>query len=602
MFSLNPIPRQRVSLDRPVLVQMTICLGPALILVSLAQRTLAASWLYGAVLIMFGYSLFRKEHVRFATLIVGLIPVLMLLRTDFFYNLLIVLLIVASAYWIFSAPKDGYALWANLVLRFLVLASIGYWITSYWLTGDYSSNFRVLELVGTVCLIFLLGGSHRHLTTAMAGITFSALSICLALLPYGERLGMADLGGNRLGNPITLGVALALAVTLSIADRGRWLSFGGGWYRIALGVISAAFLLLTTSRGAWAVAIGNILMLMFLGRRQRFATVGLLLVLGLSVPIIMASQRGEYLEMGVLRTLPIDRSWTQISSGRSDQWLLFPLVFNDSPFWGYGPGLGQTEYATYSLRDPRVEYRPGEKADWHSLYLQLGVEGGLIGLLTLALLIVPLLFSGLQHLRATGEIVPLLGVVGFLIVAASVSGMDAISGVFLGLGFMSTRFSAHRLRQFVKLEPQVRTLPLTRKRARRFLPRLMSIDATTMGQTWGSANWLWELPEKWELSWMMFREQEPVGFIVASRKESALHIHRFAIAQHDRDRGLGTQLLGVAVRHGVTRGCQTITLKVDSQNEAALRFYQRLGFKVLGSSGENLAMVADADEIISCAG
>ncbi|HSE21519.1 MAG TPA: GNAT family N-acetyltransferase [Pyrinomonadaceae bacterium] len=578
---------------------MAICALPTALLVGLAQRTLAGTLLYLSVLIMVGRCVLRREHVRLGVVVLGLIPWLMLLRNDFSYNLLIVLLVAVPAFWCLIVPHDVAALWANFRIRLLLILSVVYWLISFFLTGDYSVNLRALELTSAVCVIFLLSGSYRHLLTALVGLSLSTLSICVALLPYGERLGMASVDGHRLGNPITLGIPLALVVTLAIADQGRLLSFAGRGYRIALGVVAGAFLLITTSRGAWAVAAGNLVVLMFLGKRQRLATVGLLVAVALSVPLIMATQRGVYLEQGIRRTLPTDRTLTQLSSGRSDQWLLFPRLFSDSPFWGYGPGLGQTQYAKYSLLDHRVEYKPGELADWHSLYLQLGVDAGLIGLFSLALIAIPLLWCCLRYLRVTGQIVPLLGVTGFLIVAASVSAMDAVSGVFLGLAFLSTKEPSLRFGEASALDLRPSVVPLTRPRVRRYLNGLMRVDATTMGDPWGPAQWMLDLPEKWRLSWCLLRANEPIGFVIATKKESSLHIHRLAIAEHERDSGLGKQLLGLAARRGQVRGCHSITLKVDKDNKGAIRFYHRLGFRSSESSGNNLAMFADSEAIAS---
>lgn len=602
MTLFRAFPRLRVPLDRVALVQMGICALPAMLLVTFAQRTWGGSYLYLTLFVMLGHCVLRGEHARFGTLVMGLIPVLMLLRTDFYYNILIALLVAIQAFWLVIAPRDVAALWTNPRMKLMLILTIGYWVLSFGLTGDYNANLRIIELAATICAVFLLANSRRHLLTALVGISLSALLICIALLQYGERLGMASIAGHRIGNPITLGVALALAVTLSIADRGKWLSFTGEAYRVLFGVTAAAFLLLTTSRGAWVVAAGNVIVLICLRRRERVASIALLVLLTFSLPLILVTQRGVYFEQGLQRTVSTDRSLTQISSGRSDQWLLFPRVFSESPLWGYGPGLGQEQYAKYSLLDHRIEYRPGEKADWHSLYLQVGVDGGLIGLCCLALIVIPLLSGCVHHLRATGEIVPLLGVVGFLLVASSVSAMDAISGVFLGLGFLSTKTVIERIDEHEEVALRVRILPLTRHRAVRYLNRLINVDATTIGETWGPRQWLLDLPQKWELSWLLLAGHLPLGFLIASRKESVMHIHRLATSATERNRGFGTRLLGVAARHGRAKGCLSVTLKVAERNEGAIRFYQRLGFHISDSSGGNLTMSAPCQDIVERAG
>jgi ribosomal protein S18 acetylase RimI-like enzyme len=388
-------------------------------------------------------------------------------------------------------------------------------------------------------------------------------------------------------------------VILSIADRGKWLLLDRRRFlRVVFGVTAALFLLLTTSRGAVAVAAGSMLVLLCLGKSQRLPAVFLIILLMLTIPIILDTRRGVYLEEWFARTVSADRTWTQVSSGRSDQWMLFPRLFSDSPFWGYGPGLGRAQYAKYSSLDAWVEYRPNEEADWHSLYLQLGVEAGLIGLCSLALIILPLLFCCMKHLHATGEIVPLLGLVGFLIVAASVSAMDAISGVFLGLAFLSTKAARLPSQNEAGADLRPRIFLLTRSRAKRYLDGLMAVDATTMGERWGPEQWLLDLPEKWELSWVLLRAHEPICLLIASRKESALHIHRLVTAVNERDSGFGSQLLQTAARRARAKGCTSITLKVNLANEGAIRFYQRLGFNIVSASAKNLTMVAACQEVV----
>jgi hypothetical protein len=47
-----------------------------------------------------------------------------------------------------------------------------------------------------------------------------------------------------------------------------------------------------------------------------------------------------------------------------------------------------------------------------------------------------------RHWRISGEIVPLLGITAFMFIGMSVSGMDAISGMYLGLALLGGDLSA----------------------------------------------------------------------------------------------------------------------------------------------------------------
>jgi O-antigen ligase len=467
---MSSVWRQSIHYDIGALILAGICAIPALTILLFGGRTQSAQWLYLSILVVFGYCCLFREYARLSTVIIGLIPLIMLLRNDFYYNLPIALLAASMSIWFFTVPAIVIELWTNIQIRLMLILSASYWLISYWLTGDYSVNLRVMELSFSVCLIFLLANSPRHLYTGLVGIGLTSLAICIALMPHGDRLGMAVIDGQQLGNPISLGTALALMVTLVIADRGRWLGLDKSILgRILCGVTAGVLLLLTTSRGAIAIALVCVLVLLWLGRKQRASVILLLLLLTLAIPLALATPRGIYLEQWFGRTVSTERSLTEISSGRSDQWLLFPRVFMESPLWGSGPGLGRTEYAKYSQSDPRIVYRQGKNADWHAIYLQLGIEAGLIGLIGFGIVVFPILICCFRHWQTTGEVVPMLGAVGFLVVAGTVSAMDAISGVFFGLGVLSTRLSwPVRL----GITPSERTVSLTRRKARRYLRRL----------------------------------------------------------------------------------------------------------------------------------
>jgi ribosomal protein S18 acetylase RimI-like enzyme/O-antigen ligase len=586
-------------LDRIVIVELAICALPSLALIYGDRRAEAGMWLYLVLFAFLFQHLLRGKIASFGALIVGLIPVLMLLRGEFYYNMPIVLLVAFVVCWLVTTRGDASYVWSNVQVRLILLFTTGYWLISFALTGDYSSNLRALELSLTICAIWLLAGSRRHLLTALVGIIFSTLAICLAMMPFGERLGMASLGGYRLGNPISLGIPLALAVTLAIADGGKWLSLEGKTLRrAAIAVLSAGLLLLTTSRGGLAVLFGILLILLLAGRRQRRVVVVFAVLVMLTIPVLLATSRGQYLDDWYERTVSPDRTLSQVSSGRYDQWALFPRVFRESPLWGFGPGLGRFEYAKYSRFDDRIVYRSGMEAEWHSLYLQLGVETGLIGLLCLIGLVTQLLVVSFRHYRRTNEILPLLGIVGFLVVALSVSGMDAISGVLFGLGFL-TKSPAIPNRKTIILQPAERMLALTRRQARRYLRSLMDIDAQILGERWTREQWFKDLPGKWEFSKFILRDLEPIGFVVASAKGEAIHVHRLAIRDLYRGKGRGKQLLHEVAKSAQQRSLPTMTLKVSRENERALVFYQRLGFQHADLNGDNIELSTSVTDLLA---
>ena len=62
-----------------------------------------------------------------------------------------------------------------------------------------------------------------------------------------------------------------------------------------------------------------------------------------------------------------------------------------------------------------------------------------------------------------------------------------------------------------------------------------------------------------------------------------VHISTFAVHPEFRRQGIGENLLKNALADAAKRGAQVATLEVRASNEAAIKLYGKLGFKVGGS-------------------
>jgi ribosomal protein S18 acetylase RimI-like enzyme len=99
-----------------------------------------------------------------------------------------------------------------------------------------------------------------------------------------------------------------------------------------------------------------------------------------------------------------------------------------------------------------------------------------------------------------------------------------------------------------------------------------------------------------------------VAFWVASTAADLAHTHRVAVDGALRGHGVGTALFEAVARAAGHAGCRRMTLTVNVTNEAAVRFYERLGFAQLrgaalrefvavrGRAGEAAADVIYEDE------
>ncbi len=431
-FDTLPAYRARAAaIHWPVIAQLLVAVLPAMAAVGKGSPADGARWYFFAMGAFLLWHALARNRVRFVCLFAGSIPVAMILRRFFYFNSINIILLAGLLLWFVFGWDEFRRLWRNRVFTAFFAACILYWLISYVRTDSYNMNFRAVELALSAASIVLLGRYRSYLATALLGIALSTLAVAIGLSPYGDRLGMAEIGDDSLGNPISFGLPAALILVLLMAHNGRWLLAERRLlWRTLLMMAMAGCLLLSTSRGSWLVAAAGVLAIVFLTRGGALQAWSLIALAAAGV-LVLASARGAFVSEYFERAFSSDRTLAQRTTGRWTQWTDAPRIVADSPVWGQGPGSGV---------DANIRFTGSPKA-WHALYLQIAVETGLIGMLLLAALFAALCARGLRHLRMTGDVVPLTGTLGFMAIGLSVSGMDAISGVFLGLGFLALEFS-----------------------------------------------------------------------------------------------------------------------------------------------------------------
>lgn len=82
--------------------------------------------------------------------------------------------------------------------------------------------------------------------------------------------------------------------------------------------------------------------------------------------------------------------------------------------------------------------------------------------------------------------------------------------------------------------------------------------------------------------WVSEENSAVFGFLVARRIVSEIEILNFAVSPDARGRGIGATLLREALTWGKEFGAVEAILEVRASNGAALRFYARHNFKVVG--------------------
>ncbi len=432
----------RAQLIWPILIKVMICVVPAMGLVGMGKLFAGGKIFFVFLLLFLAYYVVSGKPLSFFALSISVLPVLAFLRDGLFYNSVIAILGVGLALRLFKSPQKFFRLWNNLPLRWLLIVGVLYAVVAFSLTRQYSSGLKMLELGFSAAIVYLLAEQRRFLSTAFIGAGISLFAIGLALLGYGSpRLVEVKIEGVTFGNPINFGIPAAFIVLYSIVDEGKWLFLHKSpTVRRLVGGTAFIFLLLSTSRGSWAVAcVGVFIMLMFSKVRMKMRILMSLMVMVVLLLSFLLTEKGATINEWFDKATDSERSLGEKTSGRFDMWQMFPTVFQDSPIWGFGPGLGPKVFGVYARFDPNVEYEPGREMAWHSLYLHVGVETGLIGLILLTFFLATLVSKGLVHRRMTGEVGPLLGVPCFMTIGLSVSALDPLSGLFLGMALLGNR-------------------------------------------------------------------------------------------------------------------------------------------------------------------
>ena len=424
------------------LLQVLFCILPATALLAAGRASLAGYYFWVMLGFMIAWKMLAGRRDEVLCLLLASAPFINLLRSFAFYNVIVALFGACLLYYMMLASGPFFATLRKHKLVVILFLFVGvYYLMSFWNTGQYSANLRMFEMVFTVMVVLILNRNPVLLGAALTGLIVSAWCVGIGMIPQlgsGARLGMVALEGQTLGNPTQLGVPLALAFVALVADQGRWLNLQHRpGVRLVLILVTMPLLALTTSRASWLIAAFGLLSCLVAGSRQRLKALLVVVLAAVAIQGVLLSPLGTSLKKGIERTFDDKRSVRQRTSGRSDQWRVawYAVTREVTPMlFGYGPGRSPAVYAEYSGNVPGVKYAVGKKVAFHSLFMQIGVETGLIGLLILAVWLGAATTKAVIALPARRTLLPCIGVGSFFLIIVTVSGSDINSGVFLGIG------------------------------------------------------------------------------------------------------------------------------------------------------------------------
>ena len=274
-------------------------------------------------------------------------------------------------------------------LGYLVLGIAFYFALLNWpLTQRYP--LLIVAGLGVVGLALAATGPALLANIPEKLFTFSddfAKSQPVALFGLGETINSNVLAGTLL-LPVCLLTALAL--------QPRWLKKGAArwWAPLLLGLTTigiVAALLLTQSRGAYlALAIGMLLLLVL-----RWPRIGIAVAIaGIAALVVLVGD-------GLMETFNNDSAITT-TSGRMEVWQRALYTLRDFPFTGLGIGaFGLVIPQLYPYE--QISNGPDIIPHAHNLFLQVGVDLGIPGLLLYLWLWVSTLANLIKLLRKQGN-------------------------------------------------------------------------------------------------------------------------------------------------------------------------------------------------------
>jgi len=428
--------------DWVIVAQVCICVIPAMATIDMTMPVAGARYLAGMLFCFLAYYGIKGDRFRFMALLFGCGPAMSLMRGLFFYNSIVVFLCVGFGLWAFVAWSEVKFLWEDPLWRSFAVLAVAYWFIAFLLTTSWINNIRVIEFVLAAGCTCLLARRRSYLATAFVGMAISVSAYAIAMLPYGVRLGEGDLDdGTTIGNPILVGMPSALIVILSLSDRGRYLMMETKIVgRMILLLTAAQWLMFSGSRGSWLVTLTCLALVFIFNQESRKPLlVCVAILIAVSAVVILSTDRGDKTAVIFGKSVDSNRTLVNRTSGRSEMWAVLPQVFAQSPVWGWGPGRGADVDKMFT----------GRHLLFHSMYLQVIAETGLVGSIPLLILLLCVVHRDIKHLQRFREVTPLLGITGFLLLAVSVTAFDLLSGILLGLALMpresAPRFAAREM-------------------------------------------------------------------------------------------------------------------------------------------------------------
>jgi ribosomal-protein-alanine N-acetyltransferase len=115
------------------------------------------------------------------------------------------------------------------------------------------------------------------------------------------------------------------------------------------------------------------------------------------------------------------------------------------------------------------------------------------------------------------------------------------------------------------------------------VPEVLSIEQASFTTPWSGTLFMNEIYKPLSLPKVARSGDKIVGYICANQVLDEGHILNVTVRPGHRGQGIAVELLRCATGILAERGCKEIFLEVRISNEAALRMYEKAGFRMISA-------------------